>query len=127
MTDSPDFSAFWHSFYQKLLSDLVKNVDQENFLQRLTTNDQLQKLISDQCQQILQESSRFSQEELGSIVQLIALLEEKMREQQETITHLLHRIERLEEDNLQTRIEAAKHHLDSMEKLALLQQKVNSR
>ena len=134
MSDSPssNLADSFYNLYQQLQSELIKQLQSElqteNVLSQLYNALQLDLKITTRCQEILQKHSPTnSQEELVGLLQLISLLEEKTREQDSTIAHLQQRIEKLEEDNLQTRIEAAKHHLDSMEKLAILQQKVNSR
>ena len=128
---SPNFTAFWDSIYQQLQTELLQHLlnklTEESFGTQLATTLQLKSKIEEHCQRTLeQHASLNNQQELASLVHLIALLEEKTREQDSTIAHLMERIEKLEEDNLQTRIEAAKHHLNSMEKLAILQQKVNA-
>jgi len=134
MSDSPssNITDSFYNLYQQLQSELFKKftaeMQTENFRTQLYSALQIDIKITNLCQEILQKhSTTNSQEELVGLLQLISLLEEKTREQDSTIAQLLQRIEKLEEDNLQTRIEAAKHHLDSMEKLAILQQKVNSR
>ena len=123
MSSPPDLTSAWNALREALTQELLQHLQQEEAAQALCRALQLEKRIQ---QHGLTQAATFPTEEIERLLQLFALFEEKIQSQNEAIDHLSKRVEKLEEENLQTRIEAAKHHLDSMEKLALLQHKLNT-
>ena len=85
----------------------------------------IQQRVQQTCQQYLEHHTQSgTEEEIAQLLQIISLLEERTSHQETSITNLENKLEKLEEEILQTRIEHAKHQLDFMEKLASLQQKI---
>ena len=124
----PDLSQFWESIYNHLQRYIANHVEaqlsNDAFLQQVRDRFQIEDLVEEQIEK---KAYTGGSAEITALLQVVSLLEERTREQTEQIQYLTERLEKLEEENLQTRIDAAKHHLDSMEKLALLQQKLNTR
>jgi hypothetical protein len=124
-----DVTNLWNNVYEHLhttiLEELKTTVSTEQFTQQIQSTLNIKGLVAEHIDATIDKQSE--KDNIASLLQVISLLEEKARAQDKTIKFLSERLEKLEEENLQTRIEAAKHHLDSMEKLALLQHKLNAR
>ena len=123
MSTPPDLQSAWDALRENLKQELLQHLHQEDAAQSLCNALQLERRVR---QYAAEQTAPFPADELTRLLQLFSLFEETLQRQNENIDHLTQRLEKLEEENLQTRIEAAKHHLDSMEKLALLQHKLNT-